>query len=143
MFCRACGNNNVTGSQTCSNCGAALPTSATTPATVPSTAQTKVAPLIADAALAGMGDRAIATILDVAAVGAAYALVGMWAVVRCGGVTRNGFELYGSAANVTFGIVGIFGFLYVWLLEGLFGAILGKFILNVRVRCTDGGMIGP
>jgi len=89
-----------------------------------------------------MGDRAIATILDWAVGGAAFALVGMWAAVRWGGVTRNGFELYGSAAIVAFGIVGIFGFLYLWIMEGVFGATLGKFILNVRVRRTDGSTIG-
>ncbi len=143
MFCPACGNNNVSGSQTCSKCEATLPASATIPpTTVASTAQTKAAPLIAGAALAGMGDRAIATILDAAVVGAIYALVGMWAAVRWGGVTGNGFKLYSTAANVTFGIVGIFGFLYVWLLEGVLGATLGKFILNVRVRRADGGTIG-
>ncbi len=56
--------------------------SATIPPTiVTSTAQTKAAPLIAGAALAGMGGGAIATILDVAVVGAIYALVGMWAAI--------------------------------------------------------------
>lgn len=32
--------------------------------------------------------------------------------------------------------------LYVWLLEGLLGATLGKFILNLRVRRLDGSGIG-
>ncbi len=65
MFCSACGNDNVSGSQTCSKCGGELAASATIPPTaVTSTAQTKAAPLIASAALAGMGGRAIATILD-------------------------------------------------------------------------------
>jgi hypothetical protein len=40
-----------------------------------------------------MGDRAIATILGLVVAGAAYALVGMWAAVRWGGVTSNGFKL--------------------------------------------------
>ena len=143
MFCPACGNNNVSGSQTCSKCGAALPASATTPpTTVAPTTQTKAPPLIAGASLAGIGDRAIATILDAVMVGAAYALVGMWAAVRWGGVTSNGFKLYSTAANVAFGIVVIFGFLYVWLLEGVLGATLGKFILAVRVRRIDGSPIG-
>jgi uncharacterized RDD family membrane protein YckC len=142
MFCPACGNNNDSGFQTCGKCGAALPASAAIPpTTVASTAQTKAAPLIAGAALAGMGDRAIATILDWAVGGAAFALVGMWAAVRWGGVTRNGFELYGSAANIAFGIVAIFGFLYLWIMEGVFGATLGKFILNLRVRRIDGSNI--
>jgi zinc-ribbon domain len=65
MFCPACGNDNVSGSLTCSKCGAALPASpATSPATVSPAAQANAAPLIAGAALAGMGDWAIATILD-------------------------------------------------------------------------------
>jgi len=113
MFCPACGNNNLPGSVTCSKCGRASPASHATsppkvsavaqsnPAKVPSAAQTKqskAAPVIAGATLAGMGDRAIATILDVA--GAVVAVVGMWASVRWGGVTSNGFELHGTAAVV-------------------------------------------
>jgi uncharacterized RDD family membrane protein YckC len=143
MFCPACGNNNVSGSLTCSKCGAALPASpATSPATVSSAAQTNAAPLIAGAALAGMGDRAIATLLDVVVVGAAYALVGMWAAVRWGGVTSNGFELHGTPAVIAIAAVATFAFLYVWLFEGVLGASLGKFILNVRVRRIDGSAIG-
>jgi len=51
-------------------------------ATVPSAAQTKAeqskaAPLIAGAALAGMGDRAMATSVDLAVAGAVSAVVGM------------------------------------------------------------------
>jgi uncharacterized RDD family membrane protein YckC len=160
MFCPACGTQNVPGSVTCSKCGAAfpaahatsptkvaspapvLPAAQTPPASAPSAAQGKAAPLIAGAALAGMGDRAIATILDVVVAGAAYALVGMWAALRWGGVTSNGFELHGTAALITLGAVAIFAFLYVWLLEGVLGATLGKFILNVRVRRIDGSAIG-
>jgi uncharacterized RDD family membrane protein YckC len=120
-----------------------LPAAHATPlATVPTAAQTKAAPLIAGAALAGMGDRAIATILDLVVAGAAFALVGMWAAARWGGVTSNGFELHGTPAGVAIGAVAIFAFLYVWLLEGVLGATLGKFILNVRVRRTDGRAIG-
>ncbi len=131
MFCPACGNDNVPGSLTCNKCEAALPAAhATPPATVPT------------AALAGIGDRAIAAILDLVVAGAAFALVGMWAAARWGGVTSHGFELHGAAAGVTIGAVAIFAFLYVWLLEGVLGATLGKFILNVRVRRTDGSAIG-
>src|SRR5438874_12958315 len=83
MLCPACRNDNLSGSLTCSKCEAALPPSpATSPATVSSAAQTKAAPLIAGAALAGMGDRAIATLLDLVVVGATFALVGMWAVAQ-------------------------------------------------------------
>ena len=120
MFCPTHGNNNVPGSVTCSKCGPPFPASHATPppkvsaaaqsnpATVPSAAQTKAAPLIAGAPLAGMGDRAIATILDLVVAGAVFALVGMWAAVRWGGVTSNGFELHGTAAVVVFGAVATF-----------------------------------
>jgi uncharacterized RDD family membrane protein YckC len=160
MFCPACGNNNVPGSVTCNKCGATLPAShaaapatvpspapvptaaQTPPASLPSAAQNKAAPLIAGAALAGMGDRAIATILDLVVMGAAFALVGMWAAVRWGGVTSNGFQLNGAPAAVVLSTVATFAFLYLWLFEGVLGATLGKFILNVRVRRTDGSTIG-
>jgi uncharacterized RDD family membrane protein YckC len=143
MFCPACGNSNVPESLTCSKCGAALPVStSTTPAMAPSTANSKAAPLIAGAPLAGIGDRAIAVVLDLVVVGAAFAVTGMWAAVRWGGATSNGFELNGMPALIAIAAVAAFGFLYVWLLEGVLGATLGKFMVNVRVRRTDGGAIG-
>src|SRR5258708_39225796 len=108
MFCPSCGNDNAAGSLTCSKCAAALPVAqATPPATVPSATQTNATPVIAGAALARMGDRAIATILDLVAAGAAFALVGMWAAVRLGGVTRDGVELQGTAAGLAIGAVAL------------------------------------
>jgi uncharacterized RDD family membrane protein YckC len=143
MFCPACGNSNVPESLTCSKCGAALPVSpAATPAMAPSSANIKAAPLIAGAPLAGIGDRAIAVVLDLVVVCAAFAVTGMWAAVRWGGVTSNGFQLNGMPALIAIAAVAAFGFLYVWLLEGVLGATLGKFMLNVRVRRTDGSSIG-
>jgi uncharacterized RDD family membrane protein YckC len=98
--------------------------------------------LAAGSALAGIGDRAIAALLDIVVAASPFAVIGMWAAVRWGGVTSNGFQLQGTPAAITISLVVILWFLYVWLLEGLLGATLGKFILNLRVRRLDGSGIG-
>jgi len=137
----------------CSKCGSPLARAATqpsgdqtgmaaAPAMAASAQKAKSDALIAGSALAGMGDRAIATILDIVAAASPFAVIGMWAAVRWGGVTPNGFQLQGTAAVVTISLVVVLWFLYVWLLEGLLGATLGKFILNLRVRRLDGSGIG-
>jgi hypothetical protein len=67
--------------------------------------------LVAGSALAGIGDRAIATLLDIVVAASPFAVIGMWAAVRWG-------ELQGTAAAITISLVVILWFLYVWLLEG-------------------------
>jgi uncharacterized RDD family membrane protein YckC len=153
MFCPACRHSNPDGSMSCSKCGsplamAAAPASsgqvgsAAAPATATVNQSTNSPALAAGCALAGIGDRAIATLLDIVVAASPFAVIGMWAAVRWGGVTPNGFELHGIAALFTISLVVILWFLYVWLLEGLLGATLGKFILNLRVRRLDGSGIG-
>ena len=102
----------------------------------------EIKPSAGDAALAGTGDRAIAALVDIVVAAALFPLVGMWAALRWGGVTANGFELHGAAAFVTLFIVCTIWFLYIWLLEGLFGATLGKWLMNIRVRRVDGSAVG-
>jgi uncharacterized RDD family membrane protein YckC len=75
-----------------------------------------------------MGDRAIAAVLDSIAIATLIVPVGMWAAVRWGGVTPNGFELHDIAAFFTFSMIGILWLLYYWLFEGTFGATLGKLV---------------
>lgn len=116
-----------------------LPAAAPISPTVP---KTEAQAFAGGAPLAGMGDRAIAVVLDTIAIAIVFAPVGMWAAVRWGGVTPNGFELHGIAAFFTFSIVSILWFLYYWMFEGLFGATLGKLVMNVRVRRADGSNIG-
>ena len=72
-------------------------------------------PLVDDYAIVAMGDRAIAALLDSIVVAVFIIPVGMWAAVRWGGVTPNGFELQGTAAFFTFFMIGIFWLLYYWL----------------------------
>ena len=108
----------------------------------PAAPKTETQPFVGGAPLAGMGDRAIAAVLDTIAIAIVFAPVGMWAAVRWGGVTPNGFELQGIAAFFTISILSILWFLYYWLFEGMFGATLGKLVMNVRVRRVDGSNIG-
>jgi uncharacterized RDD family membrane protein YckC len=152
MFCSVCGHSNADDSMRCSNCGSPLAMAATlsgggqvgsAAGPAPAAAQdAKSHTLAAGSVLAGIGDRAIATLLDIIVAASPFAVIGMWAAVRWGGVTSNGFQLQGTAAGVAFGAVAILGFLYFWLMEGVFGATLGKFILNLRVRRLNGSSIG-
>jgi uncharacterized RDD family membrane protein YckC len=155
MFCSACGHSNTAGSTRCSKCELPLavavaaapagggPVDATAvPGTAAVTQGANSPTLAAGSVLAGIGDRAIAALLDIVVAASPFAVIGMWAAVRWGGATPNGFQLQGTAAAITLSLVVIFWFLYVWLFEGLLGATLGKFILNLRVRRLDGGRIG-
>jgi uncharacterized RDD family membrane protein YckC len=149
MSCAVCGSQQSANSRWCSNCGASFPATAVPPGGSPAAASAVAAastpdkPLPGDAPMAGIGDRAVAGILDAILMSALFPAVGMWAALRFGGVTGSGFELNGLPALLTIAIVCMAGFLYLWLFEGFLGATLGKFMLNVRVRGTEGGAIGP
>ncbi len=88
--------------------------------------------------IAPMSDRAIAAILDVIVMSALFPVVGMWAAVKWGGVTSNGFQLDGAPGLLVIVTVGAIAFLYLWLGEGLFGATLGKAAMRLRVRNIAG-----
>jgi uncharacterized RDD family membrane protein YckC len=81
----------------------------------------------------------IAVVLDTVLLATAFAVAGMWAATRWGGVTESGFSLTGKPRVVAIAVTLIFGFLYTWLLEGAFGATLGKAMAGVQVRMTHGG----
>lgn len=162
MFCPACGSQNAPEAQKCAACGAALPVAppasapaappaplapATTPKAQPAAAP--AAPMTAPVAtissdvyvgsyrLAGLGDRFLALLLDAFLQVALFALIGMWAAARWGGVTESGFSVEGPRALVPMGLALAAGFLYFWLAEGLFGATLGKAALGIQVRRQD------
>lgn len=155
MFCPACGSQNAPEAQKCAGCGAALPAAQPAPAVtaaVPPKAQPAAAPAAPVTApvatissdvyvgkyrLAGLGDRFLALVLDAFLQIALFALIGMWAAARWGGVTESGFSMQGPRALVPLGLALAAGFLYFWLMEGLFGATLGKAVLDIQVRRKD------
>jgi uncharacterized RDD family membrane protein YckC len=167
MFCRECGTQNESSSMFCVKCGATLsagtpaqpsvgtpassrspltpsPSAPNFPATVPApppAAQSEAQQIVSGAALAGMGDRAIAAVLDSVVIAFLMVAVGMWAAAHWGGITPSGFELRGIAAFFTFSSVSILWFLYYWMFEGLFGTTLGKLVMNLRVVRVDGSKI--
>lgn len=98
--------------------------------------------LVAGHRLARLGDRLLAVILDTLLIAGVFALTGMWAAARWGGVTEKGFSLEGTPALVTISLTLLVGFLYYWILEGTFGATLGKAMIGIQVRGKDGGSCG-
>lgn len=94
--------------------------------------------MIGGSRMARLGDRFIAIILDTFLIGAGYAVIGMFVSSKFGGVTKGGFSIEGKPALITIGLTLIFGFLYYWILEGLFGATLGKAIIGIKVLKRDG-----
>src|SRR4030042_246172 len=99
MYCPSCGTQNPVGAQNCEKCRALLPMlSNTRPGEVgakPSDERTA-----GGYCVARLGDRLIAVALDSVLGVALFALIGMYAAVRLGGVTESGFSLGGGAALV-------------------------------------------
>jgi uncharacterized RDD family membrane protein YckC len=89
-----------------------------------------------------MGERVVASILDMIFVGIVFAVAGMATAAQLGGVTDSGFSLNGTPAVVAIAITCIAGFLYFWLAEGLFGSTLGKAIAGIQVRRKTGAPCG-
>ena len=137
MFCPSCGAENLAGIPRCEKCGALFPSPPDTPGDGKGP-QVKSAPLAGGRIVARLGDRLIAVILDGVMGAIFFAVIGMYAAVRFGGVTDSGFSLEGKPALIAMGSALVVGFLYYWLLEGVFGATVGKAIVGLRVRDKSG-----
>ena len=83
---------------------------------------------------AGVGSRAVATIIDSIVLFAVFFAI----AAAAGQTTEEGFELTGAP----FVVATVVGFLYYIGLEALSGATLGKRIVGLRVVREDGGGIG-
>jgi uncharacterized RDD family membrane protein YckC len=145
VFCSQCGNPNPAEAPCCARCGA--PLKRYSPSGPPGWQATAPAPTVSFPSPpapaspylpAGLGDRVLALILDSVLIVAVFALAGMWVAARLGGVTPSGFSLEGRPALMAIAATLLFGFLYYWLCEGLFGRTLGKSILGLSVRLKDG-----
>jgi uncharacterized RDD family membrane protein YckC len=137
MFCPDCGWKNPDTVSECEMCGKPLPSRAgrKVEAVAPPVATVRV---FSGPAIARLGDRMIAVVLDTVLMGAAFAVAGTWAATRWGGVTQGGFALSGKPAIIATAVALLFGFLYTFLFEGAFGATLGKAMAGVQVRMTHG-----
>lgn len=147
MFCPACGAPSAENARYCQSCGALLtpPPAAPPPPdpagfepTAPSPKAAGEKPLESPP-VARLRDRVRAIILDSLLMAAAILVMTMWVGARWGVATETGYELTRKLALIAGVVVGLVVFLYLWLLEGLFGATLGKGIVGIRVRTQTGG----
>jgi len=137
MFCPDCGWKNPDAASVCEMCNRPLPARGGRKTAAPPP------PIVGVRAFAGsqvarLGDRMIAVVLDTILLGAAFAVVGMWAANRWGGVSESGFSVTGKPAVIAIVVTLLLGFLYTWILEGAFGATLGKVLAGVQVRMKNG-----
>lgn len=141
MFCGMCGFQNPPGAGFCGRCGTRLEAEPYYPPPPP-VAAPPPAPVAAGPALARLGDRFLAVVLDSAILAAIFAVAGMWVARRLGGATESGFSLQGKPALMAMGVTLAAGFVYLWLAEAVFGATLGKALMGIRVCRKDGRACG-
>jgi len=88
--------------------------------------------------MATLGDRLIAFALDCAFLFGVFAMVDAWAFMRWGIVDGTELKLTLAALLVAESLNAAIFFLYLWLLEAMFRATLGKAMVGIRVvQTTD------
>ncbi len=140
MYCRYCGAPSTDDSKFCKSCGKPLEIDGSVTEAPITTSPDGV--FIAGRRVATLGDRLIAVILDSLLIAIFFAVFGMWYSVERGGITEGGFSLSGTPALLVLLICLCAGLLYYWLLEGFFGATIGKAVVGVRVIKKDGSRCG-
>jgi len=88
--------------------------------------------------IASLGDRLIAAVLDSMVVVGAISIIIAWSFRRWGISNGDEFRLTAASLLMAGTLSATVLFLYLWLLEGCFGATLGKFIVGIRVVRTTG-----
>jgi len=94
-------------------------------------------------ALATLGQRFLAQLVDGFVAFGIFYLVGMTLAPGFGGMRASGFELEGAPAILMMTVVGILLLVYFAVGEAVFGATLGKAAAGIRVRRQDGQPTGP
>ena len=89
MFCPDCGWKNSDASSACEMCGHQLPARSGRKAAAPPPPVVG-APGVTGPSIARLGDRMIAVVLDTVVLAAVFAVTGMWAAARWGGVSESG-----------------------------------------------------
>ena len=140
FFCPFCGVKNNAGQTSCFVCGKKIPSFDADASPAPGRAKTisGSSKALSNAPVAArIGDRMIAVMLDTAVLAAV--MMFLYAVVmtdpkRIASLPLSKTGLIAAGA----GIAIVIAFLYYWLLEGAFGATLGKAIIGVRVGSQGG-----
>lgn len=145
FFCPFCGVKNDIGQTQCFVCGKKMPSfapdassgSSSSAARGPKTISGQNRALANAPVAARIGDRMIAVFLDTVLLAAMmlFVFAMVWtqeARLKSLPLVRAGLIAAGG------GVVVIVAFLYYWLLEGAFGATLGKAIIGVRVGSKAG-----
>lgn len=135
MFCPKCNTQNLDQAQFCAKCGS--PLTLTTPAVEIVTPSNQSQPAIVQTPNSsefhyqGVGKRLVAVLID--SVGF-FVIFGFIISLLTGQASSEGFHLTGLPAFLVFFLL----FVYFVVMEGLFGATLGKMLLKMKVVKTDG-----
>lgn len=133
MFCPFCGVKNDAGLQQCFVCGKKLPAlDAEQPIAAKARPVNAPRPTAPAAVPARLGDRLIAVVLDTVLLcafllPAAAAVASRWQRIDQSQYTLSTFVAAAALA------VALLIFIYYWVLEGAFGATIGKSIVGLRV----------
>jgi uncharacterized RDD family membrane protein YckC len=133
MYCPQCGVNNDRGETTCYICGSGLPSSAVFVSDTPGRpARIKAAPAVEKQGT--VGDRALALFFDSCLLAAILAIGAAWQTGESGKLDPADNRVLATAIGSMF----ILMLLYHTILEGAFGATLGKAMMGLRVRAIGG-----
>lgn len=136
MYCPYCGAKNDSGSTQCFVCERKIPSFDESSPRARAASAAKASGGSSEQ-IAALGDRLIAVVLDTIFVAALF-----WVAAQALSRWTNLQSFLPTTAwafGVTAGAYILVFFLYYWLLEGAFGATLGKAVAGIQVRPTGGG----
>lgn len=130
--CQHCGGAIPSGQHLLEECGLSDPDRPVAPAkpTTPSRDSSRFR-------LARLGDRFIAFVFDIALLFGLFAIVDSWVFMRWGLLEGNELQLTAASLVVAVTLNATILFIYGWLLEGAFGATLGKVLVGIRIVRTS------
>jgi uncharacterized RDD family membrane protein YckC len=140
FFCPFCGVKNNAGQTQCFVCGKKVPSFDADASPVPVRSKTisGASKALSNAAVAArLGDRMIAVMFDTVVLAAVMLFLFAIAMTEQKSLSSLPLSNTGLIAAGA-GIAVVIAFLYYWLLEGAFGATLGKAIIGVRVGSKGG-----
>ncbi len=145
MECPNCRNRVNPYSSRCAYCGAVIPpgqylleesgiVKSRTPVKSSTTSRSQGAMV----RTASLGDRMVAAVLDLTVMLGAFSIIGAWSFKRWGVTDVASIQFTAASLLITGTLSALLLFLYLWLLEGCFGATLGKIVVGIRVARRDG-----